>query len=63
VHFSSDVVYRNLKVEELLFGSDGYVLLSDFGLAKIVPGLTYTLCGTPQVCALDPSRAYFRHVL
>ena len=38
-----------MKVEELLFGSDGYLLIAGFGLAKVVDDRTHTLCGTPQV--------------
>jgi protein kinase A len=48
-HSISDIIYRNLKVEELLFGSDGYLVIAGFGLAKVVPEQTHTLCGTPQV--------------
>jgi serine/threonine protein kinase len=30
---------------------DGFLKLTDFGFAKIVPGRTYTLCGTAQYLA------------
>jgi serine/threonine protein kinase len=48
---SLSVVYRDLKPENLLMGSDGYLRLADFGFAKILKGRTYTLCGTPEYLA------------
>jgi serine/threonine protein kinase len=45
---SKNVVYRDLKPENLLIDPDGYLKLTDFGFAKIVEGRTYTLCGTPE---------------
>ncbi|CAF3408642.1 unnamed protein product [Rotaria socialis] len=46
-----NIIYRNLKVEEILFEADGYLKLTDFGLAKVVQERTYTLCGTPEYLA------------
>ena len=47
------IVYRDLKPENLVFNSEGYVVVIDFGFAKpLSPGAkTYTLCGTPQYLA------------
>lgn len=48
---SHNVVYRDLKPENLLIDTEGYLKLTDFGFAKIVDGRTYTLCGTPEYIA------------
>ena len=48
---SKQIVYRNLKPENLLIGSDGYLKLSDFIFAKQVDFRTYTVCGTHEYMA------------
>lgn len=50
---SNNVIYRDLKPENLLICPDGYLKITDFGFAKVIsPGhKTYTLCGTPEYIA------------
>lgn len=48
---SMNIVYRDLKPENLLINADGYLKLTDFGFAKVVLNRTYTLCGTPEYIA------------
>lgn len=48
---SRNIVYRDLKPENLLIAPDGYLKLTDFGFAKVVETRTYTLCGTPEYLA------------
>jgi hypothetical protein len=48
---SKNVVYRDLKPENLLVCKRGHLKLTDFGFAKIVTDRTYTLCGTPEYIA------------
>mmetsp|Transcript_10373 Transcript_10373/g.11959 ORF Transcript_10373/g.11959 Transcript_10373/m.11959 type:complete len:653 (+) Transcript_10373:242-2200(+) len=44
------IVYRDLKLENLVIAADGYLKIIDFGFAKILqPGeRAHTLCGTPD---------------
>ena len=44
-----NILHRDLKPDNLLMGDDGYLLLTDFGVAKILNSSTQTATktGTP----------------
>ena len=49
----NNILYRDLKLENILIDDDGYLKLIDFGLAKILEKdeKTMSFCGTPEYLA------------
>lgn len=51
----SKIIYRDLKPENILLDRDGYIMLADFGLAKILNSADQedpnSFCGTPEYLA------------
>lgn len=50
---SQNIIYRDIKPENILVNEDGYLLLADFGLAKQIAkdAMTQSFCGTPEYLA------------
>ena len=61
---SKDIIFRNLSPSSVLLDRLGHVKLTDFGIAKRVPDITWTLCGKPDYTAPEvvASKGYNKSV-
>lgn len=46
-----NIIFRDVKPENMLLTERGHFKLADFGVAKVCEGKTFTVCGTPEYAA------------
>ena len=51
LHYEYDVIYRDLKPDNILLAEDGHIKVTDFGLSTIGKKYSTTGCGTPEFIA------------
>mmetsp|Transcript_11889 Transcript_11889/g.23982 ORF Transcript_11889/g.23982 Transcript_11889/m.23982 type:complete len:1090 (-) Transcript_11889:59-3328(-) len=48
---SRHIAHRDIKPENIMINAAGYIVLIDFGFAKVVLDKTFTTCGSPEYMA------------
>lgn len=59
-----NIIYRDIKLENILLDADGYIVITDFGLSKELTeesnGRSYSFCGTIEYMA--PGKCCTLHI-
>lgn len=45
---NKQIIYRDIKPENILIDIDGHIRLADFGLSKVIKTKTFSFCGSPE---------------